>query len=117
MIGNYTKKMSELVEEAIEVSSIIIGVEPDLFGIFYGGVLPEIAVPDAPINSIYYRNTGETFKLTGSPASSSSSWTLDSLTSSIPFCNSDGSEDNIPLFSNQIPFLNSDGSTDNISLI
>jgi len=56
--------MSTDVENAYEVESLIVGSEPNLIGIFSGGVLPHIAVPDAPMYSMYYRSTGEVYRLT-----------------------------------------------------
>jgi len=57
--------MSNDVEQAYEIDSLIVGQEPNLIGIFSGGVLPHIAVPDAPLYSIYYRSTGETYRNVG----------------------------------------------------
>lgn len=109
--------MSELVKGALETDALIIGVEPNLLGIFSGGVLPHIAVPDAPNNALYCHVDGRVFKLNGL-GSVATSWVVQTDNSgSIPFCNADGTEDNIDLINGEIPFQNADGTDDNIGLV
>ena len=114
--------MSEDVENAYEVDSIIIGQGSNLIGIFAGGVLPHIAVPDAPPYSIYYRNTGEVFRVNGNDSSIQSNWAdvtpQASQFGSIPFITFSGGIDNIDLtIGSEIPFINANGSLDNLGLV
>jgi hypothetical protein len=68
--------MSELVDNAFEPDSLIIGDEPNVLGFFVGGVLPHVAVPDAPAYSWYYRTTGERYQLGSGDAALLSSWVV-----------------------------------------
>lgn len=58
--------MTKLFDRAFEVDAILIGTpETGQVLIAAGGVLPHIALGEAPVNSVYFRNTGEVFKNLG----------------------------------------------------
>ena len=111
--------MSEDVEEAFETKGLIIG-EDTTVGIFSGGVLPHVAVPDAPRYSLYHRTNGDIFKLTGIDGSEPSDWEIQGssvLELNLIFFNSNGVRDDISISSFDLPFYNSDGTQDNIKII
>lgn len=114
--------MSEDVDNAHEVDSLIIGTEPNRIGIFVGGLLPHVAVPDAPANSLYLRTTGELFRKQGAgPAPED--WEEDLANTGtfgtdllLPFCLTSGAINNIPVIAGELPFFLSNGSQNNIPL-
>jgi len=114
--------MSEDVKNAYEVDSLIIGQGDNQAGFFAGGVLPHIAVSDAPAHSTYYRNTGEVFRVNDQGSSVETNW-IDITPSAsqfgeIPFITFSGGIDNIALTgTNEIPFIAANGSIDNIGLV
>jgi len=120
--------MSDDVQFAHEVESLIVGNEPNLIGFFAGGVLPHIAVPDAPINSRYYRSTGDLYvnkNVLGGFGSLAGDWVIDDINSIgskiitfVPFYKPNGQQDPIVLLDAEIlPFINQGGSQDDIDLI
>ena len=115
--------MSILVDEAFEVSSLTLGTDDNAIGLYVGGVLPHVAVPDAPLYSVYYRTSGEVYTNDnggGGLGSLATDWKLSTEatnTSSIPFFNFDTTTDNIALTpGGEVPFFNFDGTLDDIGL-
>jgi len=114
--------MSEDVKNAYEVDSVIIGQGDNLIGIFVGGILPHISVPDAPAHSVYHRTTGEVFKVNALGSHVEANW-IDitpqaSQFGEIPFIVANGGIDNIPLTGNdEVPFFDAAGVQDDIGLI
>jgi hypothetical protein len=109
-----------LVNEAFETTGIILGEDGGNVGIFSAGVLPHVAVPDAPIYTIYYRTNGETYRLISLDGSISGNWELQeqgvSLDLELGFYNSDGTPDHLPITSFNLEFYNSDGTRDDINI-
>ena len=55
--------MSTLVNDAFDTPSIHLGEKISNFGMYAGGILPHIAVPDATFPSEYARTNGEVYLL------------------------------------------------------
>jgi hypothetical protein len=114
--------MSDLLDNAFEVTSMVIVDDEgtSLFGTFAGGILPHVAVPDAPFCSMYYRSNGDVYKLMGNNGAMASNWIDQKIDKEyvLPYFNSNGSQDNIDLvevlMGYELPYFNSDGSQDNI---
>ncbi len=71
--------MSELVEESFDTQSITFTDDEGtiIWGIFSGGTLPHVAIPDAPTKSVYHRNDGAVYVLgEGLNASLQASWSV-----------------------------------------
>lgn len=122
--------MSELFENAFETEAIVLTDEEGtpLFGIFSGGTLPHVAVPDAPDHSIFYHTSGSVYTLKGENnvinGGIADHWEGEHQEEEIHellFFNSNGSPDNIRLTENVgthgVPFYNSDGSQDDLHTV
>jgi len=102
-----------------QVDSIFIG-DDCVVGHSGGVALPHIEVPGAPLGFRYYQADGRNwYKET--LGNQISNWKLQNGNSSqccgfLPFCNADGTIDNIDLVNGEILFCNADGSLDNIAL-
>lgn len=112
--------MSTQFENAFEVDSLLIGDESQLIGLFAGGVLPHIAVPDAPIYSEYRRTNGDIYKLIAVDGSIAGNWQLQSgnvqLDLELPFYDSTGASDTLPIINFELEFYDSNGVQDNINI-
>lgn len=108
-----------LVTQSFEADGLIIGEDAD-FGIFSGGVLPHVIIPDAPIYSIYHRNNGDTFKLMAADGSIPGNWEVQGssvLALNLMFINANGTRDDISISGFDLPFYNANGTQDNIKII
>lgn len=102
-----------------QVDGLILGDDCTM-GITGGTPLPHIEAPNAPVGWLYYRTNGEVWRKK-TIGNTLSDWELASVGNQccgvIPFCNADGSEDNVAMINGEIPFCNSDGTDDHIALV
>lgn len=108
-----------LVAKSFEADGLVIGENAN-FGIFSGGVLPHVLVPDAPIYSVYHRNNGDDYKLMAIDGSVEANWVQQNnndLSLELIFVNANGTRDDISISGFNLPFYNSNGTRDDIKII
>lgn len=130
--------MSELVASAFEPDALIIGEEPNVIGFFIGGVLPHVAVPDAPPHSRYWRTNGEDYRLQDNDPSLQQSWVLQPVAAVLhlpvnlgttstripsatvvyfPLKRTDGSRRHLAVFNRVLTILMNDGSLNHLPAV